>query len=148
MARFNGTFEKTRDKNQKMQSFGPIYIAPSLGLVAVIEARGGLFNTKIYACVYRLENLQIYKTENMPARTSGSDKDKKCVHLGFVHTKGLNDVYIPFDDETRCHQCVDYLNKLFGLDDSFRSGIKKSVTQFKATKSMWDLAKAKRMEKI
>lgn len=128
--------KKTRDKNQKMQSFGPIYIAPSLGLVAVIEARGGLFNTKIYACVYRLENLQIYKTENMPARTSGSDKDKKCVHLGFVHTKGLNDVYIPFDDETRCHQCVDYLNKLFGLDDSFRSGIKKSVTQFKATKSM------------
>ena len=58
--------------------------------------------------------------------------------------KGLNDVYIPFDDETRCHQCVDYLNKLFGLDDSFRSGIKKSVTQFKATKSMWDLAKAKK----
>ena len=52
--------------------------------------------------------------------------------------------YIPFDDETRCHQCVDYLNKLFGLDDSFRSGIKKSVTQFKATKSMWDLAKAKK----
>ena len=37
-----------------------------------------------------------------------------------------------------------YLNKLFGLDDSFRSGIKKSVTQFKATKSMWDLAKAKK----
>lgn len=136
--------KKTRDKNQKMQSFGPIYIAPSLGLGAVTEARGGLFNTKVYACVYRLENLQIYKTENMPARTSGSDKDKKCVHLGFVHTKGLNDVYIPFDDETRCHQCVDYLNKLFGLDDSFRSGIKKSVTQFKATKSMWDLAKAKK----
>lgn len=57
--------KKTRDKNQKMQSFHPIYIAPSLGLIAVIEARGGLFNTKIYACVYRLENLQIYKTENM-----------------------------------------------------------------------------------
>ena len=136
--------KKTRDKNQKMQSFHPIYIAPSLGLIAVIEARGGLFNTKTYACVYRLENLQLYRTERMPARTSGSDKDKMCVHLGFVHTKGLNDVYIPFDDETRCHQCVDYLNKLFGLDDSFRSGIKKSVTQFKATKSMWDLAKAKK----
>ena len=56
----------------------------------------------------------------------------------------MYDVYIPFDDETRCHQCVDYLNKLFGLDDSFRSGIKKSVTQFKATKSMWGLAKAKK----
>lgn len=40
--------KKTRDKNQKMQAFRPIFIAPSLGLIAVTEARGGLFIIKTY----------------------------------------------------------------------------------------------------
>ncbi len=129
--------QKTKDKNQKLEDFYPMYVAEDIGLLALIEDRYKvmMFGKTTIACVYRIADLVSYVVESEEKIVNDKKETKYYLHCMFRNTAGLYE----FKMETSYAKCVDaqrYFNKLFGLTDSFKDQIGKFKTQTKALKDV------------
>ena len=110
---------KSKDKSQKVERFGDVYVAPDIGLMALAKTDYKYFIfCKYYpkAVVYRIADLKDYDEEII--ETKGSDgkvtKDN-VMRFIFANTQGLYTFTTKVGNSKSDEACVKYFNKLFGI---------------------------------
>ena len=74
---------KSKDKNEKLERrYQPMIVAPSLGLVALLETRYKFMNfgKSEHACVFRLDDLVCYETEKETKTVNDKEQTEYYIH--------------------------------------------------------------------
>lgn len=130
---------KEKDKTKKLKTvFSPIYIAPDLGLMALVETRFKLFsfkNTK-YACVYRIDELVGYEMETETKTVEGKTEKEYYVHYCFRCSDQLSDFRVKYSNAAECGAVAKYFNELFGIQKTLFNSINNMNRQVNAIKGV------------
>ena len=89
---------KSKDKNEKLERrYQPMIVAPSLGLVALLETRYKFMNfgKSEHACVFRLDDLVCYETEK-DGRSDDPDVYNSSIYVDDSSENYDNDVIIAY----------------------------------------------------
>lgn len=99
------------------KTFSPVYVAPELGLMALVETRYKFmfFGKSECACVFRLDNLVGYETEQESKTVDGKQQTEYFIHYCFRSTEGMSDFRVKYDRASDCGSVEKYFNKLFGI---------------------------------
>ncbi len=130
---------KTKDKNQKLnRRYSPIIVAPSLGLVALLETRYKFMNfgKSEQACVFRLDDLVCYETEKETKVVDGKNQTEYYIHYAFRKTSGMSDFRVRYSGSGDCQGVEKYFNQLFGIQKTLGNSINNSKRQINAIKSV------------
>ncbi len=130
---------KSKDKEQKIYSLlSPIYVAPSLGLVALVETRYKFmsFGKSQLACVYRLDDLVCYEKETETKVVNGTQETQYFVHYSFRRADGMADFRVKYNRESECNSVAKYFNNLFGIQKTLGNSINNWNRQTKAIKDI------------
>ena len=130
---------KTKDKDEKLeQHYQPMIVAPSLGLVALLETRYKFMNfgKSEHACVFRLDDLVCYQTEKETKTVDGKEQAEYYIHYAFRNTSGLADFRVRYAGASECQAVEKYFNKLFGIQKTLGNSINNSKRQMNAIKDI------------
>lgn len=130
---------KSKDKNEKPERrYQPMIVAPSLGLVALLETRYKFMNfgKSEHACVFRLDDLVCYETEKETKTVNGKEQTEYYIHYAFRNTYGLSDFRVRYDRVSDCQAVEKYFNELFGIQKTLGNSINNSKRQIKAIKNI------------
>ncbi len=130
---------KSKDKNEKLEyHYQPVVVAPSLGLVALLETRYKFMNfgKSEHVCVFRLDDLVCYETEKETKTVDGQEQAEYYVHYSFRNTSGLSDFRVRYSSASECQAVEKYFNKLFGIQKTLGNSINNCKRQTNAIKDI------------
>lgn len=115
---------KEKNKEKKLHNFtGNIYIAADLGLMAVtqVDYKFMFFGKSTRACVYRIADLRDYEYEEEQNKTSNGTETKRQMYVSFANTDGMYEFREKLSGAGEYRAFVEYFNKLFGIEKSWRN---------------------------
>lgn len=139
--------KKSKNKDEKLKQLGTgnLYVSPSTGLVALVEARYKfiVFGKSEFACVYRLADLVQYDYDEEVVKNSEGKEEKKsfCV-MAFRNTAGLYEFRLPVRGQKDYESTAKYFDTLFGIQKTLGNSFKNAKRQMDAIKSFAAAAKA------
>lgn len=124
-----------KDKTIK-RTFSPVYIAPELGLLALVETRYKFMNfgKSELACVYRLDDLVGYDTETETKTVEGKQQTNSFVRFVFRHADCMADFRVEYPRASDCAAVAKYLNELFGIQKTLGNSLNNAKRQIDAFK--------------
>lgn len=131
--------KKTKDKSQKLKNFSPVFVAPDIGLMALVRPKFKfiIFGKTETACVYRIADLYSYETETENGTNSeGKQETKYYTHLFFRNTDGLYEFRISQGNYKSCEAFAKYFDGLFGIQKNLKSAKNTWNAQMNAIKSV------------
>ena len=134
--------KKAKSKEEKLKYFGSapyLYVSPSTGLTALVEARYKFFIFGKYemACVYRTGDLARYDhNEESVKNSEGKMETKHFCGLVFENTTGLSAVNLPVSGKKECEEIEKCFNELFGIQKTLRNSFNNAKRQLDAIKSV------------
>ena len=105
--------------------FDPVYVAPELGLMALVETRYRFlfFGASQVACVYRIDDLVGYEMEQESKTVDGKQQTEYFVHYAFRRAKGMADFRVKYERESLCKTVEIYVNNLFGIQKTLGNSL-------------------------
>lgn len=131
--------KKEKKKEKKLHNFtGNIYIAADLGLMAVtqVDYKFLLFGKSTRACVYRIADLRNYEYEEEKKETSNGTEMKRQMYVSFVNTEGMYEFREKLGSTGAYRDFVEYFNKLFGIEKTWRNAKNTWKQQINAVKGV------------
>lgn len=123
----------------KLESkFEPVYVAPDLGLMALVETRYKFlgFGATRSACIYRIDELVGYETEEETSTVDGKKETKYFVHYSFRNDSGMADFRIEYPRKSLCDSVEIYFNNLFGIQKTLGNSLNNWRRQKNAIKGI------------
>ena len=141
--------KKAKDKSEKLKQFGigaaDLYVSPSTGLAALVEARYKfmMFGKSEQACVYRIADLARYEHYTEEEKNSeGKMETKHYCAILFENTNGLAAFNLPVSGEKACKEIVECFDEIFGIQKTLRNSFSNAKRQMSAIKSVAGAVKA------
>lgn len=130
---------KEKNKEKKLHNFtGNIYIAADIGLMAVtqVDYKFMLFGKTTRACVYRIADLRDYEYVEEEKKTSNGTEKTMYMRVSFANTEGMYEFNEKLRGTGNYREFVEYFNKLFGIEKTWRNAKNTWKQQINAVKGV------------